>query len=129
MPTYAFRCGQCARTLEVFRTIGEHVANPRPLVCCGEAADRYFPPTGGNALDNVLAGDRQYEGMVATDGTDIGSRTKHRAYMRQHGLTTVDDFKETWKKAEQERVAYRTGKAGGAVSRDDLAREWQRRYG
>lgn len=36
--------------------------------------------------------DRHYENMAATDGTDIGSRRKHREYMKTHNLTVAEDF-------------------------------------
>ena len=71
---------------------------------------------------NVLAGDRHYDGMQATDGTDISTRTKHREYMKRHGLTTVDDYRETWAKAQKARDEYRMTGKGGAITRDDIAR-------
>ena len=74
------------------------------------------------AMHNALAGDRHYDGLRATDGTPIDSRTKHREYMKRHGLTTVDDYKQTWAQAEKQREVYRNGKGGGAVTRDDIAR-------
>lgn len=72
------------------------------------------------SLDGALWNDRSYDGLQATDGTDISSRTKHREYMKKNGLTTMDDFKQTWDKAAQERAAYYTGKKG-SVSRNDIA--------
>jgi hypothetical protein len=48
-------------------------------------------------------GDLHYDGMRATDGADISTRAKHRAYMKAKGLTTADDFTETWKRAAEER--------------------------
>jgi len=53
--------------------------------------------------DGVLWGDRHYDGMRATDGTDISTRTKHREYMRANGLTTMDDFKGQWQQQAKER--------------------------
>jgi hypothetical protein len=52
---------------------------------------------------NNIVGDRAYEGLRASDGTDIGSRKKHRDYMKRTGLTTADDFKQTWAKKAEER--------------------------
>lgn len=40
---------------------------------------------------NIMV-DRFYEGAKATDGTDIGSRRKHRDYMKATGLAPADDF-------------------------------------
>ena len=53
--------------------------------------------------------DRHYEGLRATDGTDIGSRRKHQEYMRLNGLTTADDYKETWAKAAERRAQFFNG--------------------
>lgn len=79
-----------------------------------------YQPTPRNA-DHVLWNDRHYDNMRATDGTDISSRAKHREYMRVNGLTTADDFKETWAKAAKERADYFTGKRG-SVTKEDIAR-------
>ena len=72
--------------------------------------------------DGALWNDRHYDGLKATDGTDISSRTKHREYMKRNGLTTADDFTNQWKKDAQKRADYYQGKGGGAVSRDDIGR-------
>ena len=61
-------------------------------------------------------GDLHYDGLRATDGTDISTRTKHREYMRRHGLATVDDYKKTWSEAEKRRTEYRTRGVGGAAT-------------
>jgi hypothetical protein len=42
---------------------------------------------------NRYVGDGYYDGLRAQDGADISTRTKHREYMKRHGLTTVDDYK------------------------------------
>jgi len=55
--------------------------------------------------DEVLWNDRSYTNLKATDGTPIDSRAKHREYMRANGLTTMDDFKDTWQGAEKQREA------------------------
>lgn len=49
-----------------------------------------------------------YEGIKATDGTVLNSRAKHREYMRLHGFTTTDDYKESWAKASKERAEFYT---------------------
>lgn len=68
----------------------------------------------------ALWGDRSYDGLRATDGTDISSRSKHREYMKANGLATVDDFKDSWAKAQEQRDNYRTN--GGTFSRRDVER-------
>lgn len=72
--------------------------------------------------DGALWNDRHYDGLKATDGTDISSRSKHREYMKKNGLTTADDFKETWSRAAQQRAEYYQGKSGGAITKHDIAR-------
>lgn len=52
------------------------------------------------ALDAPFAVGRFYENQCTVEGHDIGSRRKHREYMKQNNLTTMDDYKETWKRAE-----------------------------
>jgi hypothetical protein len=122
MPTYDFRCQECEREYSVYRTIREHCFNPRPFVCCGQTVERWFTPGNtGAALNNALAGDRHYEGLRATDGTDISTRTKHREYMKRHNLTTIDDFKDTWAQAQKKRDEYRRGEGHGAITRNDIA--------
>lgn len=68
----------------------------------------------------VLWGDRHYDGVRATDGTDISSRTKHREYMRANNLTTVDDFQDSWAKAQAARERYY--QQGGSIRRADVER-------
>lgn len=70
--------------------------------------------------DSALWGDSSYDGLRATDGTDISSRTKHREYMRTHGLTTADDFQGSWDRAKQAREQYMQN--GGSISRSDIER-------
>jgi hypothetical protein len=64
--------------------------------------------------------DAHYDGLRATDGTDISTRKKHREYMKQHGLTTADDYSSSWAKAKKEREDYYT--RGGTITRNDILR-------
>lgn len=68
----------------------------------------------------ALWGDRHYDGMRATDGTDISSRTKHREYMKANNLTTADDFTNSWAKAREQRDRLFT--QGGSFTRNDIER-------
>ncbi len=52
---------------------------------------------------DALISEKHYDGMRATDGTDISTRAKHREYMRRNNLTTIDDFKEEWANAPRKR--------------------------
>jgi hypothetical protein len=71
---------------------------------------------------NALWGDRHYDGLRAPDGTDISTRTKHREYMRQHGLTTADDFAQHWGRKAQERADFYTTGGDHAARREAIAR-------
>jgi hypothetical protein len=68
----------------------------------------------------LLWNDRGYDGLQATDGADISSRTKHREYMKRTGLTTVDDFSSQWARQSKERQEYMT--RGGSIRRTDIER-------
>lgn len=56
--------------------------------------------------DAILWNDRLYQ-----DGNDprFKSRAQHREYMKERGITTIDDFKDTFKAMEKERIAMRDG--------------------
>ena len=87
-----------------------------------EVTDDYTPAPR-TITDAALWNDRGYDGLRATDGADISSRTKHREYMKANGLTTMDDFEGSWAKSRQQREAYYTGQKGsGSISREDIAR-------
>ena len=62
----------------------------------------------GRVADSALWGDRHYDGLQATDGADISSRTKHREYMARTGLTTADDYRVAWAKAAEQRADFYT---------------------
>jgi len=83
-----------------------------------EITDDYQPQRHNDS--GALWGDRSYDGLRATDGTDISTRVKHREYMKLNNLTTVDDYKETWSKAQEARDRYR--QSGGTFSRRDIER-------
>lgn len=85
-----------------------------------EVTAGYQAPSRKGALNHLggLWSDRHYEGLAATDGADISSRRKHREYMKRNGLTTADDFKDTWAKAAKERERYYT--QGGSVRKSDI---------
>jgi hypothetical protein len=55
-------------------------------------AEDYVPPE--HATNAPIMVDRFYEGTKAPDGADIGSRRKHRQYMKDRGLAPMDDFSQ-----------------------------------
>lgn len=78
-----------------------------------------YQPTLRND-SGALWGDSSYDGLRATDGTDISSRTKQRQYMKANNLTTVDDFKDSWARAKEQRERY--FKQGGSFDRSAIER-------
>lgn len=109
MPTYDYRCATCGREESVLQSIGEYSKSPKRPSCHGEMERRLSVVPGMSGLANALAGDRHYDGLKATDGTPIDTRSKHRQYMKEKGLTMASDFTNTWKQAQKEREALRTG--------------------
>ena len=109
MPTYTFRCAKCGDVLSTILSMREYCAAPPTFVHCSEPMDRFFEVVPALAIHNPGAGDRHYDGLRATDGTDISSRSKHREYMRANNLTTADDFTQTWKKQAEQRNAVFAG--------------------
>lgn len=83
-----------------------------------EITDDYQAPMRTDS--GALWGDRSYDGLRAPDGTDISSRSKHRDYMKATGLTTADDFKDTWAQAKVQRERAYT--QGGSFSKADIER-------
>jgi hypothetical protein len=59
-----------------------------------------------------IQGDKLYENTRSPiDGADISSRTKHRQYMKEKGLTTIDDYTNHFSKiAEQKAEFMATGR-------------------
>lgn len=120
MPTYSYACPRCGEAADLFRSLSDYVANPCPLFHCGVAMERRITVAPGLAIHNPLAGDRGYAGLRASDGTDVSTRSKHRAYMKANGLTTADDYRDEWKRAAEARAAALAG--DDPTRRDDLAR-------
>jgi hypothetical protein len=81
------------------------------------------------ALDAPILAGRFYESTAATDGTDIGSRRRHRDYMKAKGLAMHCDYTETFKKKEAERAAYVSGTDTRDMPerREEVSRAWYER--
>ena len=105
MATYTWLC-KCGEVTESVQSIGEY-SDPKTKRTprhCDKPMERLLTVNGANAaLNNALAGDRHYEGLAASDGTLINSRTKHREYMKRNGLTIAEDYRGEWKGAAKER--------------------------
>ena len=83
-----------------------------------EVTRDYSPKMQADA--GALWGDRHYDGLQASDGTDISTRSKQRDYMKVNNLTTADDFKTTWADAREKRDRLFT--EGGTFSKRDIER-------
>lgn len=79
------------------------------------------PRDVGRQGDATLWNDRHYADLRTTDGVDISSRTKHRAYKKITGYEDFDDYKSEFSKSQVERERYLSGERGG-VSRQAIER-------
>lgn len=126
MAVYSWLCS-CGHTEETRQAISAYCdpLTKNTPVHCGLPMERMLTVNGENAaLNNALAGDRHYDGLVATDGTLINSRSKHREYMRRNGLTIADDYKGEWAKAAKERESRLSGTHKDPKRREMLEREF-----
>jgi hypothetical protein len=83
-----------------------------------EVSSEYTPEMRTDS--GALWGDRHYDGLQASDGTDISTRSKQRDYMRNNNLTTADDFKTTWENSREKRDRLFT--EGGTFNKRDIER-------
>lgn len=83
----------------------------------------YVPPSG-LARDAPIITGRIHEGLVAPDGTDIGTRSRRRAWMREHDVVDYDDCKtlRAKKRARDEAVRTYTTKPDLKL-RDEIAKK------
>ena len=132
MPTYTYKCPVCDHVEDVVQSISSYCAEPRVPTCAEHPEvimQRSFSvSTEFSGLANALAGDRHYDGMRASDGTDISTRTKHREYMKRTGLTTASDYTETWKAQENVRKAELSGTARDRELRETIARAFHEKF-
>lgn len=63
----------------------------------------------------------EYDGLRATDGTPIDSKTKHREYLKATGLAMASDFAESGEKYKAERAANILGET--KAYREDVKRD------
>lgn len=128
MPTYDYQCAECGYAASKIQSIRSYCEQPIVPECPQHNdtfMERKLSVVPAAAGSYALAGDRHYEGMRATDGTDISSRSKHRQYMKNNNLTTIDDYSKTWSKAAEERQAFRSAAHQDTSLRSDLAQALQ----
>lgn len=128
MATYTWICRSCDNETETHQGIAAYSDARTRIVprCCGAPMERRITVVPGLARDYALAGDRHYDGLRASDGTDISTRSKHRAYMKQHNLTTIDDFKQEFSKAEKWRKSFAAGEYKDKDLRQTLDQNFNR---
>lgn len=57
----------------------------------------YSERTNTDAINAGVLSGRHYENTAATDGTDIGSRRKHKEYMKRNGMAHMSDYNPDYK--------------------------------
>lgn len=79
----------------------------------GKMVEGPGPRRSEGSGDGWRFSDRAYSGQPfkAPDGTVIDSKAKHRAYLKRTGLTTADDFTQTWQRAKESREAFYEGRS------------------
>lgn len=70
----------------------------------------------------ALWGDSSYVNTRGPNGEDLSTRTKHREFLKQTGLATMDDFSESWKRSTEKRAEYFRDGKHGAVRREHIDR-------
>jgi len=76
------------------------------------------PVEDSQAVNAPILMDRFYENTKATDGVDIGSRRKHREYMKQRDLAPSGDFSPEWYAKQKRAEVLETNK----IRREDVSR-------
>lgn len=78
MPIYTIKCDKCEKEDEIFRAMADYDDLPD---CCGVKTHRIMSPT--IAVPDIS----EYRSMI--DGSIIGSRSKHKAHLKQHGCIEI----------------------------------------
>lgn len=99
-----------------------YISGPEGQLVSEEVHPNYVGSGEPGAARVELMLDGHYDGLQATDGTPIDSRTKHREYMHRHGLAMADDFKGAWAKAADRRADLSTTGGDHAARRATVER-------
>jgi hypothetical protein len=70
----------------------------------------------------VLWGDLHYANITGLKGEDLSTRTKHREYMRQNGLSMADDWTNEWETARKKREDFLTTGGDHRARREQIER-------
>jgi hypothetical protein len=104
MPTYTFKCPTCGLVRDELVKLSVYLSPEFVPPQCHGPMQRFFTPADPSRALDLLTSDAIYDGLRASDGTDISTRSKHREYMKRNNLTTADDFTETWARAASDRA-------------------------
>lgn len=101
--------------------------------CKGSIDASIAPPLqeSGDAVNSPIMVDRFYEGTHHTTldekgqpvTVDLGTRKRHREFMKAKGLTTADDYKGEWAQKQKDRADRENPKLGGTSSERKERRE------
>ena len=78
-------------------------------------------------LNAPVVGDSHYEGLRGPQGEDVGTRTKHKEFLKASGLALADDFKNEWAQAQKQRDAFQQG-ASSKERREQLDRAFYQHF-
>lgn len=81
-----------------------------------------IPEQQQSNTDSALWGDAHYANTRGPNGEDLSTRTKHREFMKQTGLTTMDDFGGAWQQSAKQRSEYFQEGKHTAVKREHIER-------
>lgn len=112
MPTYLYHCDHCNTDFDRFCSIAEYSKDPIARHCSKKARRIIQSP--------MIMSNKSWDSAVATDGSDISSRTKQKEYMAKNDLVPFEAgmFDAGIKKREEH---YKTG--GDHLARKETIKE------
>ena len=112
MPTYLYHCDHCNTHFDRYCSIAEYSKDPVAKHCNKKARRVIQAP--------MIAPSEAWSNVVATDGTDISSKSKQKAYMAKNDLVPYEPgmFDANIKKREEH---YKTG--GDHQARKEVIKE------
>jgi hypothetical protein len=103
-----------SRTTYVYRTL------PEGGVEVFEKGAEHEAARGNDA--GVLWGDLHYANITGPMGEDLSTRSKHRAYMKEKGLSMVCDWTNEWETARKKREEHLTTGGDHKARREQVER-------
>jgi hypothetical protein len=130
--TYVMRCEHCDRVLLPADATRYDCQRCGGKDCEGSVDINEAPPLHTEEAQFApIMVDRFYEGTIHETvnekgekvTVDLGSRKRHREYMKSKGLTTIDDYKKEWTQADKDRASRLDPKLGGTLTERKERRE------